>query len=173
MTGFDRFDNADRRVGERTALRRQHLVAGRRFSKMPTDFLAFSSHLRSELTSLHRVEVSEITSKTLGDQSFSDSHTSIDSPSRSLIETMLTTYRRVLQRTVAASRAQAKNAGAARLRFSSQTSWVPSGEDKLQKVTMQSLIHEVAEQQRELATKVKCYFSYRIQCTSLFQFLFI
>ncbi len=39
--------------------------------------------------------------------------------------------------------------------FSTSTkSWVPVSDDKLQQVTMQSLIHEVAEQQRQLATTV-------------------
>lgn len=33
-------------------------------------------------------------------------------------------------------------------------SWVPVNEEKLQQVTMQSLIHEVSEQQKELASKV-------------------
>jgi glutamate dehydrogenase len=37
---------------------------------------------------------------------------------------------------------------------SSIKSWVPVGDEKLQQVTMKSLIHEVAEQQRELAAKV-------------------
>lgn len=37
-------------------------------------------------------------------------------------------------------------------------SWIPETEEMLQHVTMQSLIHEVAEQQRELATKVVPWF---------------
>ena len=36
----------------------------------------------------------------------------------------------------------------------SNKSWVPVSDEKLQQVTMKSLIHEVAEQQRELAAKV-------------------
>lgn len=42
----------------------------------------------------------------------------------------------------------------------SSKSWVPSSDENLQKITMQSLIHEVAEQQRELAQQV----SVTIQC---------
>lgn len=38
--------------------------------------------------------------------------------------------------------------------FGSKKSWVPVTDEKLQQVTMKSLIHEVAEQQRELASKV-------------------
>lgn len=38
--------------------------------------------------------------------------------------------------------------------FGSKKSWVPVSDEKLQQVTMKSLIHEVAEQQRELAAKV-------------------
>lgn len=37
---------------------------------------------------------------------------------------------------------------------SDNKSWVPVAPEALQKVTMQSLIHEIAEQQKELATKV-------------------
>ncbi len=65
---------------------------------------------------------------------------------------MLSSYRKVFQRTVAVARAS-KRVPSTRL-LSSSKSWVPSSEDKLQKVTTQSLIHEVAEQQRELANKV-------------------
>jgi len=45
-------------------------------------------------------------------------------------------------------------------RFSTQSSksWVPVSEEKLQIVTMQSLIHEVAEQQRNMAEKVVPWF---------------
>jgi hypothetical protein len=41
---------------------------------------------------------------------------------------------------------------------SSNKSWVPMSDEKLQQVTMKSLIAEVAEQQRELATKVVPWF---------------
>lgn len=40
----------------------------------------------------------------------------------------------------------------------SSKSWVPENDEVLQRVTMQSLIHEVSEQQRELATKVVPWF---------------
>eukprot|EP01033_Poteriospumella_lacustris_P003883 gene3883-2760_t len=69
---------------------------------------------------------------------------------------MLSSYRKVFQRTVAVARAS-KRVPSTRL-LSSSKSWVPSSEDKLQKVTTQSLIHEVAEQQRELANKVVPWF---------------
>ena len=36
----------------------------------------------------------------------------------------------------------------------SSKSWVPSSDEKLQKITMQSLVHELAEQQKELAQQV-------------------
>jgi hypothetical protein len=65
---------------------------------------------------------------------------------------MLSSYRKVLQRTVAVARVS-KLSPSIRL-LNSSKSWVPSTDDKLQKVTTQSLIHEVAEQQRELANKV-------------------
>jgi hypothetical protein len=38
--------------------------------------------------------------------------------------------------------------------LSSRKSWIPTTDEKLQQVTMRSLIHEVAEQQRELTGKV-------------------
>lgn len=40
----------------------------------------------------------------------------------------------------------------------SSKSWVPDNDEVLQRVTMQSLIHEVSEQQRELASKVVPWF---------------
>jgi hypothetical protein len=40
---------------------------------------------------------------------------------------------------------------------SSKKSWVPSSDEKLQQITMKSLIHEVAEQQRELAQQVSSF----------------
>lgn len=42
--------------------------------------------------------------------------------------------------------------------FGSKKSWVPVSDEKLQQVTTKSLIHEVAEQQRELAAKVVPWF---------------
>lgn len=71
---------------------------------------------------------------------------------------MLSIGRKVAQRALLASRGRVPQAPPS-VRLLSSKSWVPSEDnEKLQKIAIQSLIHEVSEQQRELAVKVVPWF---------------